>query len=311
MQVSDHRPVLAVFDAQYRRVEAAARARVVRELVRGAASWDGVVLLRPGPSLDSVAAALQPWGEVVGVASCGQGLLVTLDSVSRLGALLGAEVRTEAGSWTASLLAPCDAAQLLEAECSLLGRGDEEVASDRRPAPARPAAPPSRPAPRPTRRAPGVPGKQQQAGAGLAVQLGDLGLEDEERPAAAPPPALAPLDWPEEGPRVQLAPLTWPADSYDPPAPTLPPPAPPPALDMPPAFAPPSLDTEAESSAPPPFSPPKLDTEAESSAPPPFSQTNLDTEADSAPPPFSPPSLPPPRLPARPVGRVPPPVPKR
>ena len=295
MQVSDHRPVLAVFDVQYRRVEAAARARVVRELVRGAASWDGVVLLRPAPgpapSLDSVAAALQPWGEVVGVASSGQGLLVTLDSVSRLGALLGAEVRTEAGSWTASLLAPCDAAQLLEAECSLLGRGDEEVASDRRPAPARPAAPPSRPAPRPTRRAPGVPGKQQQAGAGLAVQLGDLGLEEEERPAAAAPPALAPLDWPEEGPRVQLAPLTWPADSNDPPAPTLPPSA----LDMPPAFAPPSLDTEAESSAPPPFSPPKLDREGESSAPPPF----------------SPPSLPPPRLPARPVGRVPPPVPKR
>ena len=273
VQVSDHRPVLAVFDVQYRRVEAAARARLVRELVRGAASWDGVVLLRPAPgpapSLDSVAAALQPWGEVVGVASSGQGLLVTLDSVSRLGALLGAEVRTGAGSWTASLLAPCDAAQLLEAECSLLGRGDEEVASDRRTAPARPAAPPCRPAPRPTRRAPSVPGKQQQAGAGLAVQLGDLGLEDEERPAAAvPPPTLAPLDWPEEGPQVQLAPLTWPADS----------PTSSPALDMPPAFAPPSLDTEAESSAPPPFSPP---------------------------------SLPPPRLPARPVGRVPPPVPKR
>ena len=289
LKVSDHRPVLAVFEVQAREVDTENRARVIRDTLAGVMNWDGMVVAIPDRDMvytkevvDSVERAMGQFGQVLDISPGRGGLMVQLDSVKLRGAT---SIFVNGASWSVKPPGSSDSHKVMMDEAALLGGSDSDISvtqsvspSDRRAPPARPSAPPARPAPpapRPSRPAPSIPSLARLS---LATPGDDS--DDEEGFVTLqppPPPPLAILDWPEEPPHVQLAPLAWPEASPGPESrassqpPALPPPSPP-CLDEPPPFSPPVLTSE----------PPRL-----------------------------PPPTCPPRVPARPQGRVPPPIPKR
>ena len=310
LKQSDHRPVLAVFDVQYRDVDTRDRDRVIGDIVSSCGSYDGRVLVTPASELvfspeitENIAKYLTHIGQIVQISQLREGIMICFDSVSKLHEIVDKTIVVGDIRW--KVTNHCDNQTLTREESPLFGyegqKGLEEIKVHRKSAPARPSAPPSRPsappAPRPSRPAPGVPPPISVNKLSLSEPVDNMSDNDDDGQVeeVKPPPTLASLDWPDDPPAVNLAPLTWPepeTESSEPPnlpPPSLPPPTTPPrlaSLDEPPPFTPPSLHLEL--SQPPPFSPPVL-----SSCPP------------AQPPP------PPPRVPARPAARLPPPVPKR
>ena len=281
LKVSDHRPVLAVFQVQARELDTDKRARVIRDIVAGAMTWDGMLVVSPERDmvytkevLEAVERAMGEFGEVLEISPGRGGLMVQMDSL-KLRTLTSLCVN--GASWTVRPPGSAESDKVMREEAALFGVSDIGVTSgDRRPAPARPSAPP---APRPSRPAPDIPGLEK-----LSLAIPDQESDDEDGFVTLhqPPQPLADLDWPEERPQVQLTPLTWPEAS-------------------------PGPESRASSEPPalPPPSPPCLDQ------PPPFSPPVLSSEPPSCPAPRLPPPTCPPRVPARPQGRVPPPIPKR
>ena len=291
LKVSDHRPVLAVFEVQAREVDTEARARVIRDTVAGVMTWDGMVIAVPDRDMvytkevvESVERAMGEFGQVLDISPGRGGLMVQMDSVKLGGAT---SICVNGVNWSVRPSGSTNGHKVMIEEAALFGASESDIPvtqsvspGDRRPAPARPSAPPSRPAPpapRPSRPAPSVPSLERLA---LATPVNDS--DEEEGFVTLQPPQLANLDWPEEPPQVKLAPLTWPEASPGP-----------------------ESRASSEPPAQPPPSPPCLDE------PPPFSPPVLTSEPPSCSAPRLPPPPCPPRLPARPQGRVPPPIPRR
>ena len=302
LKVSDHRPVLAVFEVQAREVNTETRDRIIRETVDGAVTWDGMLMAIPDRDMvytrevvDSIEMAMGKYGQVLEISPGRRGLMVQMDSLNKLGEILNKSITVREANWNIRPLGSTNGHKMLIEETAFFGVNDSDnnvtlkvSPGERRPVPARPPAPPARPAPpapRPSRPAPGIPGLERLS---LATPVNDSD-DDDGFVTLTQPPKLASLDWPEEAPSRPGASLGPDCRASSQP-PVMPPPSPP-CLADPPPFSPPSLQ---DISAPPPFSPPVL-----SSEPP------------SCPAPRLPPLTCPPRLPARPQGRVPPPLPKR
>ena len=289
LKVSDHRPILAVFDVKARSVRPGDRERTLEEVLRSAPSCDGRLRLTPvshrpaswQEQQESLGNALAELGETSLYTQLRRGeVMVQFSSVTDAGKLEGKQLQTSLGAWNVSVLDQnLNVEKLVKDEMSMFSNRNISKSESKKPPP-RPSAPPPRPsAPpsaRPSRPAPAPPTAMETA----VARTERLELEDSDEEVGWPQheikqPVLAPLDWPEDPPNVNLASLDWPEESSQPPAEA---PPSPPCPDLPPSFDPPSLD---ESLGPPPFSPPVLS---------------------------QPPRGPPPRLPDR---GPPPPVPRR
>ena len=283
LKVSDHRPVLAVFEVKLRTTRPGERERTVGEVLRSAPCCDGRLRLTPvnlqsaswQEQQESLSTALAQLGQTSHYTQLRRGeVMVQFSSVTEAKRVLGKPLQTSLGTWSVSAHHPnLDVVKLIQDEMITPsdGNNSKSESKPKRPPP-RPSAPPSA---RPARPAPAPPSVET-----ITSRAESLDLEDSDEEVNWPrqemkPPVLAPLDWPEDPPTVNLAPLDWPEEASHPP---VEPPPSPPCLDQPPSFAPPSLD---DSFGPPPFSPPVL---------------------------AQPPRGPPPRIPGR---GPPPPVPRR
>ena len=114
LRQSDHRPVLAVFDVEVRRLRPGDRERIVREVMRSAsASCDGRLTVSPHSSVsaslpqvqDSLAASL-PQAEICLYTQLRGGqVMLQLSSVLEANKLIGRQLQTSLGTWTVSV---CD-----------------------------------------------------------------------------------------------------------------------------------------------------------------------------------------------------------
>ena len=279
LRQSDHRPVLAVFDVEVRRLRPVERERTVGEVVRAGPSHGRLVLsplTSPGSSSwpevqESLAAALSQLEVSLCLSSQLRGgeVMLQLSSVLQANKLIGRQLQTSLGSWTVS----ASEEAVMEEEMRMFSEVNTAKAAVKKPPP-RPSAPPAAAAAsvRPTRRAPAPPGVKREEREEREETLSE---EEEGEEEASWSPALAPLDWPQEVPTWKLASLDWPdeeppesRESSQPPAqPPPPPPCPDLELDQPPDFAPPSLDQS--NAGPPPFSPPVLSQSSARGPPPP------------------------------------------
>ena len=263
LRQSDHRPVLAVFDVEVRRLRPGDRERTMREVLMSAAC-DGRLTLSPLTSptstwqevQESLAASL-PQFEICLYTQLRAGeVMLQLCSVLEANQLIGRQLQTSFGAWNVSV---CDQNLNLEAvieeEMRMFSEINLAKTTVKKPPP-RPSAPPAASV-KPGRKAPAPPV-----------------LETASDQEASWSPVLAPLDWPQEAPSLKLASLDWPEDEPEPPEsressqpPVEPPPPPPcPDLDQPPSFNPPSLE---QSCGPPSFSPPVLTQPSLRGPPPP------------------------------------------
>jgi len=163
LKVSDHRPVLAVFQVQAREVDTDMRARVVRDTVIGAIVASPERDMVYTQEVKEVKKAMAEFGEVLEISPGTGGLMVQMDLL-KLRTVTSLCVN--GANLTVRPPGSAESDKVMREEAALFGVSDIGVTSgDRRPAPARPSAPPARPAPpspRPSRPAPGIPGSWHQ-----------------------------------------------------------------------------------------------------------------------------------------------------
>ena len=157
------------------------QARVIRDTVTGAMTWDGMLVVSPERDMvytqeviEAVERAMAEFGEVLEISPGRGGLMVQMDSL-KLRTVTSLCVN--GANWTVRPPGSAESDKVMREEAALFGFSDIGVTSgDRRPAPARPSAPPARPAPpapRPSRPAPGIPGLEK-------LSLADQESDDED-----------------------------------------------------------------------------------------------------------------------------------